>query len=261
MWMAMGGVSGSALLSQREGVVVMAMSVALLCVTLRRWLFVRRDGDDAVEPLRKFKAELLGRKGEEAVARRIAELELPALHDVVLTDERGPTQIDHIVRTLRGIVVLETKRFSGVLTGAVRDRYWHQRVGGSPMLLGGRGRRWRAKRRVETKAVEARIRNPLHQNYRHVKAVEYVVDDPEVPIRGFVVSAGTARFDGELATAVMPLDALEQVLCSTASIVVDPGRVERAWQRLTESAGPSAKDPRSNGDSSGRGLSVGRPRV
>jgi hypothetical protein len=139
---------------------------------------------------------MLGRKGAQGVARRIAELGMPAVHDVVLTDDRGRTQTDRLVRTPFGIVVLETKRLSGVVTGTVSAALWRHEVGGGPTVVQSRGRRWRPKRSIQTEAVVTWFQNPLRQNYRHVMAVRHVIGDSDVPVRGHVVSGGPRGSSG-----------------------------------------------------------------
>ena len=51
----------------------------------------------ALAPLRDLKATLIGHKGEAGLGWR-ARLRLPTLHDVVLEDDLGVTQIDRLVR-------------------------------------------------------------------------------------------------------------------------------------------------------------------
>jgi hypothetical protein len=195
---------------------------------------------ERLAPLRDVKAEMLGRKGEQEVARRIAELGMPAVHDVTLSDDRGRTQIDHVVRTAFGIVVLETKRFSGVVTGTVSAALWRHEVGGGATLVQSRGRRWRPKRRVQTEAVVTWFQNPLRQNYRHVMAVRGVIGDSDVPVRGLVVSAGPARFEWELARAVIPLDRIGEVLSDQSGERADGRRLDKAWKRLLAAVEGSA---------------------
>jgi hypothetical protein len=71
-----------------------------------------------------------GRGGERAVRQALARLRLPALHDVVLADALGHTQIDHLVRTSQGIVVIETKTFAGWITGTLYGAHWTQHLAG-----------------------------------------------------------------------------------------------------------------------------------
>jgi Nuclease-related domain len=191
---------------------------------------------ERLEPLRSFKAEILGRKGERLVAARLERLGLPALQNIVLVDERGATQIDHVLRTASGIVVLETKRFSGVVTRGLADREWQHTVGGGPKVIFARGRRWRRPRRIETEAVVTRFQNPLRQNYRHVAAVRYVIGDPDVPVNGYVVSVGPAEFRGDLANAVKSLDAIAEILIERRGLPGSRVALDRAWARLGSAA-------------------------
>jgi hypothetical protein len=191
---------------------------------------------ERLEPLRSFKAEILGRKGEGLVAARLERLGLPALQNIVVVDERGATQIDHVLRTTSGIVVLETKRFSGVVTGGIGDREWRHTVGGGPKVIFSRGRRWRRPRRIETEAVVTRFQSPLRQNQRHVAAVRYVIGDPDVPVHGYVVSVGPAEFRGELASAVKSLDAIAEILSDRRGLSVSGEVLDRAWAMLGSAA-------------------------
>lgn len=120
-------------------------------------------GDAALGHLRRVKAELKGRRGEDAVIVALARLGLPALHDVVLPDARGLTQVDHLVRLPGVLLVLETKTYAGLVTGSVRDREWVQHLRGG--------------------MVRTTFQNPLLQNHRHVEAVRWTVG-AGVPVRG-----------------------------------------------------------------------------
>ena len=142
-------------------------------------------------PLRDLKATLTGRKGEAGIGAALTRLGVPALHDVVLADDRGMTQIDHLVRAGDGILVIETRTYAGLITGGLDDRQWMQRLDNGECN---------------------RLPNPRRQNFRHLKAIEFIIGDRAVPVRGFIVSAGKARFSGELADAVMPLTRLEDIV-------------------------------------------------
>ena len=170
--------------------------------------------EEALGHLRRVRAELKGRKGEAAVADVLARAGLAALHDVVLQDGRGLTQVDHLVRLPGGIAVLETKTFAGMVTGSIRDRHWAQHL-----------------REGE---VRTAFLNPLLQNHRHVQATRELAG-VDVLVFGLVVSAGAGQFCGELGAVVVRLDELA-VRLQAATARCDPGRVDAAWARLTAAA-------------------------
>ena len=61
-----------------------------------------------------FSARLKGAAGERAVARVLNRLGAVTLHDIILPDGRGGlTQIDHLVLTQAGLLVVETKNYAG----------------------------------------------------------------------------------------------------------------------------------------------------
>jgi len=98
------------------------------------------------------------------------------------------------------------------VTGQVRDRRWLQELGG--------GRERRA------------LRNPVMQNDRHMRAVRRVAGSG-VPVCGLVVSAGAARFCGELEGAVVKLDGLAGWLHAGRAAACDVRRLDAAWRALT----------------------------
>ena len=170
--------------------------------------------EEALGHVRRVRAELKGRKGEASVVEVLARAGLPALHDMVLRDGCGLTQVDHLVRLPGGIVVLETKAIAGVVTGGVRDRHWVQHL--------------------RDGAVRTAFLNPLLQNFRHVRAVQGLAG-AGVPVAGLVVSAGAGRFCGELEPAVVRLADLVGRLCALHATTdgCGPARLNAAWGRLT----------------------------
>ena len=144
----------------------------------------------------EFKAGITGRKGEGAVARELERLGAQALSDVILEDERGLTQIDHLVRGTDRLLVLETKTLGGRISGTPLCESWTQHLGPGEL------------ERVTV------FQSPLWQNLRHVRAVEAVVAPLGVPVIGHVVMAGPAALSAELQTVVTPLAALAGVIAA-----------------------------------------------
>lgn len=79
------------------------------------------------------------------------------LDDLMLLSEVGLTQIDHVVVSVYGIFVIETKNYSGRITGTPRADFWTQHLHGKYNSF----------------------RNPFRQNYAHICALQSILDLPE----------------------------------------------------------------------------------
>lgn len=110
------------------------------------------------------------------------------LNDITLEYGDGTTQIDHILLTQNGILVIETKHYSGWLFVNEEHRKWTQVI----------------------YKVETRFQNPILQNRKHVSAVRTLLDFiPEEQVKGLVVFTGDAEFKTEVPENVLKLHQLE----------------------------------------------------
>ena len=94
--------------------------------------------------------------GETAVAVILSRLnpeEYQTINDVIVKTKRGTSQIDHVVISLYGIFVIETKNYKGWITGTDYSEQWTKNMYGK----------------------KYKFRNPIIQNYGHVKALEEVL--------------------------------------------------------------------------------------
>ncbi len=146
--------------------------------------------------------------GEHRVRRIIDKTGAIALHDFYLEDDRGITQIDHAVLTSKGILLLETKNFSGKLYAQGRNGAWVRYVGGKKTI----------------------IPNPVHQNFRHLHAARSVVGS-EIPILDLVVLAG-GRFPKSQPEKVVRIDDLPGHLVSMGARIVPDDPLWMAWNKL-----------------------------
>ena len=71
------------------------------------------------------------------------------LNDIMIEDEKGTHQIDHIVISKYGIFVIETKNYYGLILGNQYKEKWYQCLGKNKYAF----------------------HNPMYQNYGHVKAL------------------------------------------------------------------------------------------
>lgn len=78
-----------------------------------------------------------GRLGEKSVASRLKFLpkEYQVLHDVIISNGKGSSQIDHIVVSQYGIFVIETKNYKGMIYGGENAQYWTQNIYGNKYEL------------------------------------------------------------------------------------------------------------------------------
>ncbi len=95
---------------------------------------------------------LKGKYGERVVKSRLRKLgdAYTVFHDVYIPNgERGLTQVDHIVTSVYGVFVIETKHYGGWIFGDEYKPYWTQVI-----------------YKKKTK-----MHNPIRQNYGHVQAL------------------------------------------------------------------------------------------
>lgn len=108
------------------------------------------------------------------------------IHDLVIPCQGGTTQIDHVLVSVHGIFVVETKNMNGWIFGDERSPQWTQSVFGKKF----------------------RFQNPLRQNYRHVKALAEYLGVSDKMMRPVVFFIG----DCECKTP-MPPNVLTRGLC------------------------------------------------
>ena len=94
------------------------------------------------------------------------------IKNVTLPTEDGSTQIDHIIVSIYGIFVVETKNMKGWIFGGPRQRIWTQKI----------------------YKHSSKFQNPLHQNYKHVKTLEALLGLNEQQIYSVVVFVGGSTF-------------------------------------------------------------------
>jgi hypothetical protein len=160
-----------------------------------------------------FSARLKGAAGERAVGRVLNRLGEAALHDLILPDGRGGlTQIDHLVLTPAGLLVVETKNYAGQVLGQPQDKKWTQRLGKQSFTF----------------------QNPLRQNYLHTQALQALT--PGVPIQGRVVFTDAARFPKGVPEGVSTLSTLKTDLKTWLNGRADAAELQGAWTKIKASA-------------------------
>jgi restriction system protein len=167
VWIALLALSGYQLVA-----VVMAVLVALLIG------FV----------LGRYQAHAFQSRGEarlsDAVKMRFVAPDYHLLNHLTLRVKDGTTQIDYVLVSRFGIFVIENKDYKGWIFAGPRDRYWTQ------VLYREKFRFW----------------NPIRQNYRHVHAIQELLEFlPANAVRSTVVFTGDAEFKTTIPDGVFTL--------------------------------------------------------
>ncbi|HCG7163506.1 TPA: NERD domain-containing protein [Vibrio parahaemolyticus] len=127
-----------------------------------------------------FKSRRLkGVFGEFLVNRLLSKLpesDYTLIKDVTLPTSDGTTQVDHIVVSKYGIFVVETKNMKGWIFGSARQKQWTQKI-------------YRH---------SSKFQNPLHQNYKHIKALETLLGCSEEHLHSVIVFIGDSTFKTEM---------------------------------------------------------------
>lgn len=154
-------------------------------------------------------------RGEELV-RKVLMKQLPAdswhlLNNVTLPVADGTTQIDHVLVSRYGIFVIETKHYSGWIFGDQKSKRWTQVIYNQ----------------------KSRFQNPLHQNYKHLKAVQAVLDFVSPgQISSVVVFTGNAEFMSERPEGVYSLEDLVAHLKGLQQMHLSENRMQFCVGRL-----------------------------
>nr|WP_265414158.1 NERD domain-containing protein [Photobacterium damselae] len=127
-----------------------------------------------------FKSRWLkGIFGEFLVNRLLSKLpesDYTLIKDVTLPTSDGTTQVDHIVVSKYGIFVVETKNMKGWIFGSARQKLWTQKI-------------YRH---------SSKFQNPLHQNYKHIKALETLLGCSADYLHSVIVFIGDSTFKTEM---------------------------------------------------------------
>lgn len=132
-------------------------------------------------------AKVKGRVGEAIVSvgvlNRLDPKTHRVFHDLVIPrpDGKGTTQIDHVVVSLFGIFVIETKNYQGWIFGDANARFWTQTIYGR----------------------KSRFQNPLHQNALHLRALAKETGLPASVFHNLVFFVGDVTLKTPLPPQVM----------------------------------------------------------
>lgn len=163
-----------------------------------------------------------GKAGERIVSGIVSALpekhdksEYTELRDIMLRSQTGTTQIDHIVMSKYGIFVIETKHYSGCISGSQYAAQWTQTFG---------------------KNHKQSFYNPIRQNYGHIKALCEVLSLPESAFISIVVfTDDSAVLKVNAKTPVTTADKLNSTIRSYTEVILSSQELAQARAILSSS--------------------------
>lgn len=135
----------------------------------------------------------IGGAAEKRVQRILSGLpqnEYVTINDVLIRRPNGNTaQIDHVVVSLYGVFVLETKNYHGHMVGQENEKYWTQRIGNQ----------------------RHRLYNPIWQNRGHIHALQELLGR-DVPMCNVVLFGDRVGLSIQAEQAVIRIRQLKQFM-------------------------------------------------
>jgi restriction system protein len=154
-----------------------------------------------------------GERQIRIVLHRLDPAHYRCFHDLYLprTDDQGTTQIDHVIVSIHGIFVIETKNYQGWIFGPENQPNWTQQI-------------YKRKERFQ---------NPLRQNRLHLSALKAFLQLPEHRFYSAVVFVGSATFKTDMPANVLQFGHLLPWIKSHHQPNLTPAELDQAIERLT----------------------------
>lgn len=158
-----------------------------------------------------------GTMGERRVAKMLSS-KLPkdyvVINDITIPCSLGTTQIDHIVFSVHGIFVIETKDYSGWITGSDKAEYWQKNMYG----------------------YKYKFRNPIKQNFAHVKALQALLPLGDLCFRSIVTFANSASLRHRHNALVVNNRYLIDTILQFTAIVIPEAELQKHIDTVLKSA-------------------------
>ena len=130
--------------------------------------------------------------------RKLPKNKYKVLNDIMISDNRGTHQIDHIVISQFGVFVIEMKNYYGLIKGSDFDNKWCQYLGKH----------------------KSYFLNPIHQNYGHIKSLLNIVDLDEDKFISIVCFSNQANVKVKSNCLITQTDFLRRDILKYNKIVI-----------------------------------------
>jgi len=152
----------------------------------------------------------LGEKHVSSIFHRNLDENYHILNDVILPTHDGTTQIDHIIVSIFGVFVVETKNMKGWIFGSARHRKWTQVIYKEKFSF----------------------YNPLHQNYKHLMTIKNLIAINKYQIFSLVVFVGDCQLKTELPENVTYGKEVISYIKSKKEVVLNKMQIKEILNKL-----------------------------
>ena len=121
------------------------------------------------------------------------------LNDIMIKDDNGTHQIDHLVLSKFGIFVIEMKNYYGLIKGKEFDNKWCQYLGKN----------------------KSYFINPIHQNYGHIKALSNLLKIDDKNFISIVCFSNQVKLAVNCNSVVTQLDYLNDEIVSFNNLLIN----------------------------------------
>lgn len=121
------------------------------------------------------------------------------LNDIMIKDDKGTHQIDHLVLSEFGIFVIEMKNYYGLIKGKEFDYKWCQYLGKNKYFF----------------------INPIHQNYGHIKSLANLLNLDEKFFIFVICFSNQAKIDVKSSSIVTQVDYLKDEILKYNESIID----------------------------------------
>lgn len=134
------------------------------------------------------------------------------IKDVTLPTDGGTTQIDHLIVSRYGVFVIETKNMKGWIFGSANQKTWTQKI----------------------YKHTNKFQNPLHQNYKHIKTLEALLDIPASAMFSLVVFVGDSTFKTEMPANVVYAGGYIRYIKARREVILSQADVETVTAHIEQ---------------------------
>lgn len=132
------------------------------------------------------------------------------IKNVTLPTENGTTQIDHVIVSIYGVFVIETKNMKGWIFGSKDQKTWTQKIF----------------------KVTNKFQNPLLQNYKHTKTLESLLGLSDSKIFPVIAFVGNSTFKNEMPENVTTGSGYVKYIKSKTDAIITPEEVTEILSKI-----------------------------